>query len=53
MLKRKKKQDCKCRSKTFGNPKYGHGICYHSGNVRAAVRLRIDWRKKLATGDLD
>ena len=42
-----KKKDCKCRRTTKGNPKYGHGCCYHSGRVRAAVEERIKGKQQL------
>lgn len=43
--KLKGKRDCSCTSRTPGNPKYGNGICYHSGSVNPRVRERIDGKR--------
>ena len=45
MLKRLKKTDCVCRARTRGNPKYSHGICYHSGGLRPAVAERVKGKR--------
>lgn len=44
-MKKPKNSGCCCSSKTYGNPKYSNGICYHSGEVRPSVRKRIENKK--------
>lgn len=41
IMSKSKKRDCSCRSRTPGNPKYSHGICYQCGDVRPSVAQRI------------
>jgi hypothetical protein len=42
-----KSNGCDCRGRTHGNPKYGYGICVHSGKPRAAVGERIDGKRQV------
>ena len=45
MSRSSKRKDCSCSASPHGSPKYSHGCCYHSGDVRPAVRERIDGKK--------
>jgi len=40
-----KRKDCSCTTRPHGNPKYSNGSCYHSGDVRPAVKERIAGKK--------
>lgn len=40
-----KKRDCDCRGRTHGNPKWGHGPCFHG--MRKAVAMRIAGKRRV------
>ena len=42
---KKKSLGCNCRGRWFGNPKYGYGVCMMTGEVRKAVKQRIEGKK--------
>lgn len=40
-----KRRGCDCRHSQHGNPKYGHGCCNMSMDLRPAVRERVDGKR--------